>query len=468
MLLKPARREYHLRAAGWLVARAGERVDEFSATIANHFELAGNLVRAGSWYARAAHLARSAYNLQAATEYYHKALNFLSNLSGPLERYTLYEGLGGVLRLQARLDEAEQVLQKMSALAEELGDWTRQANAQNALWGVLSPQARYEEALEVSRRAIALARRAENPDLAIQAQAIFQVGILEYRLDDLDEAERCGLESLALSQRAGAKAQIASSDNLLAIIYTLRGLYQRAIVYFQDGLELWREIRHREHEAALLSNLGECYRMLGDARLALDHYQQADRIASDIGDNLNRVSFLNNMCAAYNLLGDYPLALRSIQGALEDISADSFNAAEVHYDAAETYLGLGDFALAARHAREAVRLAAGFIVPEMIGHAWRVAGRVASASGGSIRLDWQAGEADFLADNCFEKAVETFAAARMERHQGVALWEWARHAALVGDHQRSNQLYDSARVFFVKCELDLLLETMEKERLAWF
>lgn len=463
LLLKPVRRDYHLRAAGWLILRAGERVNEFSAAIANHFELAGDSSRAAVWYARAADVARSAYSLQVAVDYYRKALDFLSPRARAVERYRLYEGLGDVLRLQARMDEACQAFNMMLALAEEQGDWTRQANALNGLWAVLSRQASYVEALEVSNRAISLARRADPPDWATLAQAIFQVGIVEFRLDHLSEAERCGLESLAISQQAGAKAQIASSYNLLGITNTLLGLYSFAIFYIKNGLEIWREIKHRENEAALLSNLGECYRLSGDPRQALENYQQANKIANDIGDKLNLGGFLVNMCAAYNMLEDYSQAYQYVQDALQGVPGDSFIIAEVHYTTAETYLGMHDLARAASHARDALKLAFRVNAPEMIGHAWRVAGRVASASGGTILLNIDEQDLEFQADACFEKAVERFSSANQDRDRGVALWHWARHKAQSGDRARSSELYAAARGLFEKRELPLLLEMMEKD-----
>ena len=464
-ILKVVRRQYHLRAAGWLILRAGERVDEYSATIAKHLEVAGDREQAGICYAKAAELARAAYSLPVAVDYYHKALEFLSKSIDPLERYRLYAGLGEALRLQAHVDEALQAFNLMLSLAEELGDWTRQAHAQNAMWSIFSRQAHYQEALAVSRRAIILARRAEQPDLAILAQAIFQVGIVEFRRDNLLEAERYGLESLEISQRAGAKAQTASSYNLLGITYTTRGLYQRAIFHIEKGLDIWRELKHRENEASLLSNLGECFRLLGDARQALEHFHQADKIAQAIGDNLNRRGFLSNMCAVYNFLGDYPQALRCIRESLECSAGDSYILAEVHSNAAETYLGLGDLAQAARYAREGLKIAIHVNAPDMLGHAWRVAGRVASANAGFIKMsvDESESEKDFPADACFEKAVNIFDMAAMQRNQGVTLWDWARHAALHGDRQRSTELYETARGLFERCELPRLIEKMEKD-----
>lgn len=462
-VLKSFRRETHGRAAEWFISRAGDRLDELAATIARHFELAANGPQAGNWYARAANLARNTYSTSEAADYYRKALGFLEGQITPLERYRLYAGLGDVLRLQGQLEEAEQVCQQMLAVSEALQDWTRQAGAMNQLWAVYTRLGRYPEAQAISERAARLARRANPPDLAILAQAVFQQGVTNYRLGRLDLVGPAGLESMELAERAGARAQIASSCNLLAMNLISKGFLADAIPYELRSLEIWRELKHREHESDLLNNLGECYRISGDARQAIEYYELGLQIGAEIGNKLTELGFLSNLCAAYNLLGEYSLAWTQIEKALGKVSSDAYNIAEMHYNAAETLLGLGQLAEAHSHAVKALGFAYQINNPELIGHAWRVAGRVTSAHGKRLPLPSPAGEALLSARECFEKAAATFEAAAMERDRGVVLWQWARHERQAGNLERAGDCQQAALAIFQRLDLPLLSGAVQAE-----
>ena len=70
------RRGYHRMIAEWLVERSGERVNQYAATIAEHYERAQEPERAVEWYGLAGQQAREAYALATAIGFYRKALDF--------------------------------------------------------------------------------------------------------------------------------------------------------------------------------------------------------------------------------------------------------------------------------------------------------------------------------------------------------------------------------------------------------
>lgn len=57
-VLKRERRRLHQETARWLIEQSGERVEEYVAVIAEHYELAGEPARAAEWYGRAGGQAR--------------------------------------------------------------------------------------------------------------------------------------------------------------------------------------------------------------------------------------------------------------------------------------------------------------------------------------------------------------------------------------------------------------------------
>ncbi|MDT7808133.1 MAG: hypothetical protein QOJ70_1946, partial [Acidobacteriota bacterium] len=128
-VLKRDRREYHRRAADWLARHSGGRVGEYAGLIAEHYERAQAAEDAAEWYGRAGRQARETYAPETAIRYYRKALGFIPKPvggEGPDDlalhalRMEWYEGLGEVLRVQARYSEAVEAYQSMRAAAAAL------------------------------------------------------------------------------------------------------------------------------------------------------------------------------------------------------------------------------------------------------------------------------------------------------------------------------------------------------------
>src|SRR5665647_1694071 len=70
-----------------------------------------------------------------------------------------------------------------------------------------------------------------------------------------------------------------------------------------QALKIDLEIGDRRNEGAWLGNLGLAYSALGDAKKAIEYYEQALKIAREIGDRRNEGIWLGNLGLAY-----YPLS----------------------------------------------------------------------------------------------------------------------------------------------------------------
>ena len=91
-------------------------------------------------------------------------------------------------------------------------------------------------------------------------------------------------------------------------------------------LAIAREIGDRRGEGQALGNLGIAYADLGDARKAIEFYEQALAIAREIGDRRGEGNALGNLGIAYKDLGEVrkaiefyeqilPLRVRSVTAA---------------------------------------------------------------------------------------------------------------------------------------------------------
>jgi tetratricopeptide (TPR) repeat protein len=108
-----------------------------------------------------------------------------------------------------------------------------------------------------------------------------------------------------------------ASLNSLGNSYYSLGEYQRAIEFYQQSLDIKREIDDRLGEGNSLNNLGNAYRFLGQCQWAIELYQQSLEIFREIGDRLGEGNSLNNLGNAYNSLGQYQRAIEFYQQSLD-------------------------------------------------------------------------------------------------------------------------------------------------------
>ncbi|MCP4619284.1 MAG: tetratricopeptide repeat protein, partial [Bradyrhizobium sp.] len=90
----------------------------------------------------------------------------------------------------------------------------------------------------------------------------------------------------------------------LGLAYAALGDARKAIEYYEQHREIAREIGDRRGEGASLGNLGLAYADLGDARKAIEFYEQHLEIAREIGDRRGEGAVLGNLGVAYADLGD--------------------------------------------------------------------------------------------------------------------------------------------------------------------
>jgi tetratricopeptide (TPR) repeat protein len=104
--------------------------------------------------------------------------------------------------------------------------------------------------------------------------------------------------------------------NQLGNAYTSLGNVQKSIEYYQQVLNLSREMGDRQGEGVALGNLGVAYKKLGNYEQAIDFYQQSLAISREIGDRHGEGQDLGNLGNAYNGLGNYERAIEFHQQCL--------------------------------------------------------------------------------------------------------------------------------------------------------
>jgi tetratricopeptide (TPR) repeat protein len=103
---------------------------------------------------------------------------------------------------------------------------------------------------------------------------------------------------------------------ILGLAYAALGEARRAIEYYEQALAIAREIGDRHGESAGLGNLGGVYSTLGETRRAIEYHEQALAIAREIGDRRGEGNRLGRMGEAYAAIGEQEKAKQYLEEAL--------------------------------------------------------------------------------------------------------------------------------------------------------
>ena len=156
----------------------------------------------------------------------------------------------------------------------------------------------------------------------------------------------------------GDRRQEGAALGNLGIAYLHLGDARKAIEYYEQRLVIAREIGDRRGEGNALGNLGIAYRHLGDARKAIEHHEQALAIDREIGDRRGEGQDLGNLGIAYADLGDARKAIDYYEQRLviaREIG-DRRGEGNALWNSADEFWKLGNRAEAVARAEAALRI----------------------------------------------------------------------------------------------------------------
>jgi tetratricopeptide (TPR) repeat protein len=165
--------------------------------------------------------------------------------------------------------------------------------------------------------------------------------------------------ALQAAQRLRDRQYEASHLCNLGLAYATLGEARRAIEYYEQTLEIDREYGDRLGEGITLYNLGLAYAALGDARRAIGYYEQALKIAREIGDRQGEGYDLGSLGLAYLVLGDARRAIEYYEQALAIAReiGDRRNEGNWLYNLGLAYAALGEARRAIEYYEQALEIA---------------------------------------------------------------------------------------------------------------
>jgi two-component system, cell cycle response regulator len=215
----------------------------------------------------------------------------------------------------------------------------------------------YENAIACSEQARTLAEKYN--DREGLSLAINNLGVIAQRRDQPIAAVNYFEESLQIQKQLNLKEEIANSLNNLGFVYSMAlNDYDRGIEYHLQALKLREDLKNQEGIALSLNNIGIVYGRLGDSEKALDYLNRALELRKKLGLKVRTASTLNNIGDIYMKLGQYEKSLEINQQSLlirKEIGERSAVAMSLR-DIGEAYTNLGQIDQAEEYLMDALNL----------------------------------------------------------------------------------------------------------------
>jgi len=287
------RQQLHYRVGKALEQRHAERVEEHAASLAYHFERAGDVEKALTYLPLAADHAAAVYANDQALDYYQRALTLCPTSDRRCWRILLQQA--DILTLIGEYNNAIEACQQV--IDSGSADW--QARAYGMLAQVYRIQRRYAAArrcIDESRRLTQIASRMQGIETPIQrARTLQTLGEIEREQTNLARAQELFEAALTIYQETEDTQGLAHCYKGLGDILSSRGSYRQARERYEQAVEIYEKLEDKQ-------NAGVCLRCMGMASWRLREYAAARQavlkgleICQAIGDRHGEAAALNSL-----------------------------------------------------------------------------------------------------------------------------------------------------------------------------
>lgn len=309
------RKQYHRRAAEWLEANAGERISEYLAVIAGHYELAGLFEQAASYLERSGDFASNTNAYAMAAQAYEQALKLLGvNEAITNENLARLGYKTGIAHLDlGELETAKTWLAMAITAAAEQYDNQLNAQAQTGYARALALSGDYPRARELALEALAIAEHIGGETLF---RGLMVLQLLDWTEGNLAAAEVTLLRMLAMARELGsARFEIMALNRLGHIAFDRPDL-DVAQDYYQSALRLVEQYTNPVDELIVNNSLGSLAMKRGDVVGARRYFSVALSLARQLDRRLNIALILGNLAETHLDLGELQTARYQLLEAL--------------------------------------------------------------------------------------------------------------------------------------------------------
>ncbi|EDN71273.1 Tetratricopeptide TPR_2 [Beggiatoa sp. PS] len=195
-------------------------------------------------------------------------------------------------------------------------------------------------------------------DGQVIAKFLVSIGVAYKKSNQYQKALIYFQQSLKIYRKINDKHEIKKHLLIIGVTYYKLRQYQKSLNYYQQSLKIYRKIGDRRGEISVLYKISMIYNNLGQYKKTLSYYQQALEINRKIDDNIGIAVFLTQIGIVYTKLGQYQQALNYYQQILEiNLKTDDEYGKSVYFNnTAVVYLELGQYQKALDYYKQSLEI----------------------------------------------------------------------------------------------------------------
>lgn len=226
--------------------------------------------------------------------------------------------IGLAYEAQENYLQAINYYQEALSIAQKIDNHQLKASLLGNLGNSYSQLDRYAEALEVYEKSLTIWKQLNNR--AATGKVLRGLGNVNLALGRYDLAEDFQQQSLTIAEEFDDYEGIVNSLNSIGIIFANQGEYQQASEYYQKSLDKLSQVDNpfinQKLNVQILNNLGSVNHAQQNLDRALDYYQQGLNIAENKNFSAQKGLLLSGIGSVYLSLDDYPQAQANLQQGL--------------------------------------------------------------------------------------------------------------------------------------------------------
>jgi tetratricopeptide (TPR) repeat protein/DNA-binding CsgD family transcriptional regulator len=226
--------------------------------------------------------------------------------------------IGNIYLQMVQYDSAIAYYEVALRIGKQLGKHALMREAHTMLGDVYAVQHQFDRALFHLKTAKDMPLDAG--EVLIQSGIMSNIGTVYYQKKDYANALRYYREGLSIAHRHQHTQGIAWCEDDLGLVYFKQRMYDSALVHYQQSLAACAATQQVFFSANVLSNIGNLYLQMGDARRALTALKDAQmRIEPSLAPELYH-EIASRLAIAYSWLSDYRHAYEAEQAAIRSDS----------------------------------------------------------------------------------------------------------------------------------------------------
>lgn len=241
-------------------------------------------------------------DLEKGIEYSRKGLEFA--LKNKNKRFTAisYNRLGVAYYLKSSLDTAQVYLKKSLDLTVEINDEVLIMGAYTSLANLYRLKQDYEEALNYYMKSLSLHKI---PVSAVHAKNFNNIAVIHRILNNPDRAIYYFEQGLEIANQQNFDDEKMAAIYGMGTIYGDKNDYTKAIECFREALEISRKIGNKPYEIISTISLAECFEANKEFNKALDYAHEGLQIAEVYGGPRHIHGVWSTISRIYQGMGRY-------------------------------------------------------------------------------------------------------------------------------------------------------------------